>query len=148
MDNYSRETHERPTYRVVVVLAVRDTPRVIGHQQQGVADSTHHIVGKLTVRKRLVTTFMGQDPDAGHHTALDVPGRKKQKCHHAVTHQSNNPQVKPKAQAPYSALSAISYTQLDGRACVHHNIKSSGPYQYTGHSSERAQYGNVLVCSM
>ncbi len=44
--------------RVAVVLAVRDAPRVIRHEQQRVADGADHIVGELC-------GWVGEEEEAG-----------------------------------------------------------------------------------
>jgi hypothetical protein len=61
------------TASVVVVLAVGDTPRVVWHEKQRVADGADGVVDKFTIREGLMAAFVRQHPDTSHHGALTVP---------------------------------------------------------------------------
>lgn len=58
----------------LVVLAVRDLPREIRHQQRRVTEPADSVVQNLALGERLVTTFVGQHPQA----------RTKETLHHGV----------------------------------------------------------------
>ncbi|PBP27062.1 hypothetical protein BUE80_DR001978, partial [Diplocarpon rosae] len=56
--------------RRLVVLAVAQSPRVEGHQQEGVHDEAHGVVEVLVLGEGAVAALVGQDPDAGEDEAL------------------------------------------------------------------------------
>lgn len=70
--------------RCLVVLAVRDLPREVRHQQQGVADETNRVVERLGRRKRLMPALVRQHPQT----------RPEQ----ALQHRVHRPQQRPQRQ--------------------------------------------------
>lgn len=65
--------------RVFVMVAVRDAPGVVGHQQGGVQHEPDAVIDGLARRERLVTALVRNYPDAGHHAALAPPVQRPER---------------------------------------------------------------------
>jgi hypothetical protein len=52
---------------------VCEFPREIGHQQETVENPSDSIIHESVFREGLVSTFMSNNPNSGHHTSLSEP---------------------------------------------------------------------------
>lgn len=55
------------------MFAMRDAPRMIGHQQQRMANRSNGIINYAIITECLVTTLVGNNPHAGHDASLSIP---------------------------------------------------------------------------
>jgi len=61
------------TSSVGMMLLVCDSPGVEWHQEQRMANCPHSIISKFTLRERLVSTFMSNDPHTSENRPLRIP---------------------------------------------------------------------------
>lgn len=62
----------QPLTAVGMVAPVGNFPAVIGDQQQAVHHQAHAVVDRLPLAEGLVAALVGNDPDAGSHSALQA----------------------------------------------------------------------------